>query len=281
MKNIGVRVVSATSILPVSAFAAGEGTPDAEPGVAVQEEDASTVTYTLSGSCNNQTINMPGKDVIINITGNVTSATGKGILLRVVTAKNLTINGTGYEVDAGSGTFITVQDMEFDGKLTIEGGTYKSTGIVLQLMENESSTNSYSVVLNHVTIEAGNIAVANQNKNAAVNIHGGKYSNSFQNAVLLNNGVLTVDGNAVVESANGIAVQNNAGTVTFKNGRYTSAGTTVFTGKDAETDVSGGTSTRTDADGRAYKKAKGGCTGCSRLSAVLSYIQTCPKMVAL
>lgn len=254
MKNVGVRVVSAalaacmmTSVLPVSAFAAVGMEQGAETGIAVQDveqsEDADTVTYTLSGNCNGIVIDEPQKDVVIHIVGNVT--TTAGILLRVANAKSLTIHGTGCEVDVGSGYLIAVQNM--DETLTIKDGTYKSTGTLLNLL----GSNRYTVELNSVTMEAGNIAVANNNANAEVIMEGGKYSNSSENAVLLNNGVLTVDGNAVVESTNGIAVQNNAGTVTFKNGQYTSANTTVFTNTNAKTNVYGGTFTRTDTDGRA------------------------------
>lgn len=256
MKNVGVRVVSAalaacmmTSILPVSAFAAVGMEQGAETGIAVlnaeKSETAETVTYTLGGNCNGIVIDEPQRDVVINITDEVT--TTAGILLRVANAKSLTIDGTGHKVDVGSGFFVAVQNMESGGKLTITGGTYVSTGILVNLLGSAP----YTVELNGVTMEAGSIAIANNNANTDVEIKGGKYSNSSENAILLNNGALTVDENAVVESANGIAVQNNAGTVTFKDGRYTSANTTVFTSANAKTNVYGGTFTRTDTDGRA------------------------------
>ena len=257
MKNVGVRVVSAalaacmmTSVLPVSAFAAVGMEQDAETGIAVQaverSEDADTVTYTLQGNCENiVVINEAQKDVVVNIVDDVT--TSAGMLLRIAGAKKVTVNGNNHKVNVGDGNFIAGY-MQSNGQLTINGGTYVGTGLLMNLLGSDE----YTVKLNSATMEAGNIAIANNNGNAKVEIEGGKYSNSSENAVLLNNGVLTVDENAVVESTNGIAVQNNAGTVTFKDGQYTSANTTVFTSANAKTNVYGGTFTRTDTDGRAF-----------------------------
>lgn len=261
MKKFGTRLISAvlagcmmTSVLPVSAFAAG-GT-GSETGVSVQasenqgrilkdgEEITKSGTYSMSGPYTQTvTINVPDGNVVINITGPVENSnlgpTDNALLISngTVTINNLQNN----EFSVTSGRCIRVHvDVEHGAKATVtmNGGIYKSSG-------HETLFNFYGTVYLHDVTSFSEFDNALNNWGTAY-VYGGKYESKSPGAPTVYNrtGTSRIELNDDVEVSNesGCPV-TNIGTADINGGRYTSQSTSlcINTTANSTTNIHGGT----------------------------------------
>ena len=253
MKNVGVRVVSAalaacmmTSVLPVSAFAAGSGTGEGTgTGVAVPAgreelpnggEITHGGTYEIKKDYANRVVIKTADDVIIYITKNVKYTNTEASFLDVQQVGKLRIVNEGNTV-ACSQNFLYVKQGATAQEIELEGGTYQCQDKAVLNFNNDGAITLDGVTaLSTATTERGGVAIIN-NGSGTITLTGGKYTGtSEKNAVLLNNGTGRMILNTEAEAAS-TAVLNKTGTVTITGGSYTSTGVSATVSNS----VSGGT----------------------------------------
>lgn len=270
MRKKSTRLLSAAlaacmmlSVLPVGAFAAEPGT-EPENAVAAQEE-AQTLpktggsitsggTYTMEGGeyTGPITVNVEdGNDVIINITGHVTTNI-RDMLIKVVKG-HVTINGDGATVenmsewalyddyDAVDRALIGLSGADDDTTVEIKGGTYRkkfgaavgcqrgSNG-TLTINKGTFKTEKGSAVVNRVFAGSANWAA---DGSAVMRIEGGTFigpnalrnygttiieDGDFQGTVFHSKGELQIDGGTFETNGDDVIFISDGPTKTTING---------------------------------------------------------------
>ena len=246
MRKKSTRLLSAAlavcmmlSVLPVGAFAAEPGT-EPENAVTAQEEVhtlpknggsiTSGGTYTMEGDTYTGTITVnveDGKDVIINITGNVTTSIDAP-LIKVVKG-HVTINGgTGKleNTSTSSGYSVTkplvyLTGDELNTTVEINDGTYvEENGSVITCFNRKGT-----IVINNGTFESSQKAVID-NKFGTIRIEGGTFNGKER-------------ANAVLNDMDGM-YEKNTKTI-INNGNFTSSGNVTIFAWSGELYINGGT----------------------------------------
>ena len=238
MRKKSTRLLSAAlaacmmlSVLPVGAFAAEPGTePENGNGVSAQAEETLPFagkeiteggTYTMGGPYTGTiTVNVEdGKDVIINITDNVTTNIDAALI--EVVKGHVTINGGTRRLEntsTSSGYYVTkplvyLTGNELNTTVEINDGTYvEENGPVITCF-NKNGT----IVINKGTFEGNQKAVID-NIYGTIRIEGGTFNGKERaNAVLndsyaqydkntktiINNGDFTTSGNVTIDAWSG------------------------------------------------------------------------------
>ena len=242
MKKLGTRLISAvlagcmmTSVLPVSAFAAGgtgaETGGDPQQGEVIKEfpENGGIITeggtYNLHGNykgCLDLRLG-PGGSAVVNVTENVHSEVQDDqdavLLLRTgkVTINNMdnhefTITGP---AKGGGRCYYNGFRSNAEPETTINGGIYKCSEDNLETLFNGSGT----LRLNNVTSKADYADAVNNW--ATTYIDGGEYDSDI--LTILNRqpySYIEFDGNVRVHADHGRALCN-VGTAVIRNGTYT------------------------------------------------------------
>ena len=239
MRKKSVRLASAAlaacmmlSAVPVGAFALEPGAAEPENTVTAQEEahilqksgDSITSggTYTMEGGTYTGTITVEvedGKDVIINITGNVTTNIDAA-LIKVAKGHVMINGGTGSleNTSTSSGYYVTkplvyLMGNELNTTVEINGGTYvEKNGSVITCF-NRNGT----IVINNGTFESSQNAVIDNvfgtirieggtfngigRANAVLNESSGKYEKNTK--TIINNGDFTTSGSATIDAGSG------------------------------------------------------------------------------
>ena len=246
MRKKSTRLLSAAlaacmmlSALPVGAFAAEPGT---EPeNTATAQEEVHTLqksgdsitsggTYTMEGGTYTGTITVEvedGKDVIINITGNVTTNIDAALIK--VAKGHVTINGgTGSleNTSTSSDYYVTkplvyLMGNELNTTVEINGGTYVEKNGSAIICSNRNGT----IVINNGTFESSQKAVID-NIFGTVRIEGGTF-NGKEGA------------NAVLNDSDGM-YEKNTKTI-INNGNFTSSGNVTIDAWSGELYINGGT----------------------------------------
>ena len=261
MRKLGVRVVSAAlaacmmaSVMPVSAFAAGEGNDSGAAAYVeavdpyttyTRTETGDTAAYTLNAGTYTSCIALGGENVIVTINGTVDFAptdSSTGLFRVGGGVKSLTINADSSIVNTGSKSFLTVQLNASDlTSLTVNGGTYNVDGGISIL---QGSNDALVTTLKDATVNASGTAVSN-NGGGTVTIAGGSYSTTGNTApVLLNGGDSTLvlkEGAKVTNEGDGYGIRNAKGTVTVESGTIETHGSAIATESGSTTNVKGGT----------------------------------------
>mgnify|MGYP002765182121 CR=1 FL=1 len=262
MRKKSTRLLSAAlaacmmlSALPVGAFAAEPGT-EQENAVAAQEE-AQTLpktggsitsggTYTMEGGeyTGPITVNVQdGNDVIINITGHVTTSI-KDVLIEVVNGQ-VKINGDGATVEnirEGLGSYhgigsalIALSSTDNNTTVEINGGTYSNKfGVAVGCQPDSNGT---------LTIKSGTFktgmggAVVNDATvgSAVMRIEGGTFigfdrgkDNYRPGAYALENYGTTIIEDGLFQSDAGVVVDQSKGKLQIDGGTFVSNGSTVI-----------------------------------------------------
>lgn len=271
MRKKSTRLLSAAlaacmmlSVLPVGAFAAEPGAEEPENAVTAQEE-AQTLnkngdsithggTYTMEGGpyTGGITVNVQDdKDVIINITGSVTTSI-EDMLIKVVNG-HVTINGDGATVenmsewalyddyDAVDRALIGLSGADDDTTVEIKGGTYRkkfgaavgcqrgSNG-TLTINKGTFKTEKGSAVVNRVFAGSANWAA---DGSAVMRIEGGTFigpnalrnfgttiieDGDFQGTVFHSKGELQIDGGTFETNGADVIFISDGPTKTTING---------------------------------------------------------------
>lgn len=276
MRKKSTRLLSAAlaacmmlSVLPVGAFAAEPGT---EPeNTATAQEEAQTLpktggsitsggTYTMEGGpyTGRITVNVQdGKDVIINITGSVTTSI-EDVLIEVVNGQ-VKINGDGATVEnirEGLGSYhgigsalIALSSTDNNTTVEINGGTYSNKfGVAVGCQPDSNGT---------LTIKSGTFktgmggAVVNDATvgSAVMRIEGGTFigfdrgkDNYRPGAYALENYGTTIIEGGVFQSYAGSVVYHSKGELQIDGGKFESDGNTVINIADgpSKTTINGG-----------------------------------------
>ena len=276
MRKKSTRLLSAAlaacmmlSALPVGAFAAEPGT-EQENAVTAQEE-AQTLpktggsitsggTYTMEGGeyTGPITVNVQdGNDVIINITGHVTTSI-KDVLIEVVNGQ-VKINGDGATVEnirEGLGSYhgigsalIALSSTDNNTTVEINGGTYSNKfGVAVGCQPDSNGT---------LTIKSGTFktgmggAVENgaSDSAAVMRIEGGTFigfdrgkDNYRPGAYALENYGTTIIEDGLFQSDAGVVVDQSKGELQIDGGTFVSNGSTVIDidGGPSKTTITGG-----------------------------------------
>lgn len=241
MRKKSTRLLSAAlavcmmlSVLPVGAFAAEPGAAEPENGVSAQAEETLLFagkeiteggTYTMDGGeyTGPITVNVQdGKDVIINITGHVTTNI-RDMLIKVVKG-HVTINGgndaivenmsePGYYYGLGP-VLIGLSSTDANTTVEINGGTYKKKLGVAVGCEHDSK-GTLTIISGTFETEKGS-AVENYAADSAA--------------------VMRIEGGTFIGSN---ALENH-GTTIIKDGNFQSRGSVVYQ-SDGELQIDGGT----------------------------------------
>ena len=262
MRKKSTRLLSAAlaacmmlSVLPVGAFAAEPGT---EPeNTATAQEEAQTLpktggsitsggTYTMEGGeyTGPITVNVQdGNDVIINITGHVTTSI-KDVLIEVVNGQ-VKINGDGATVEnirEGLGSYhgigsalIALSSTDNNTTVEINGGTYSNKfGVAVGCQPDSNGT---------LTIKSGTFktgmggAVVNDATvgSAVMRIEGGTFigfdrgkDNYRPGAYALENYGTTIIEDGLFQSDAGVVVDQSKGELQIDGGTFVSNGSTVI-----------------------------------------------------
>ena len=247
MRKKSTRLLSAAlaacmmlSVLPVGAFAAGTDT-ETENGNGVSAQAEETLpfagkeiteggTYTMEGGPYTGTITVEvedGKDVIINITGNVTTNIDAALIK--VAKGHVTING-------GTGSL----------ENTSTSSGYSVTKPLVYLMGNELNT---TVEINGGTyVEKNGAAITCYNRNGTIVINNGTFESS-QRAVIYNIfGTIRIEDGTFNGTGGAYAVLNDANSCYEKNtktiinnGDFTSSGNATIDAWSGELYINGGT----------------------------------------
>jgi len=241
-----MRLVSAAlaacmmlSVLPVGAFAAEPGT---EPeNTATAQEEVNTLnkngdsitsggTYTMESGPYTGTITVnvqDGKDVIINITGDVTTNIDAALI--EVVKGHVTINGGTHSLEntsTSSGYYVTkplvyLTGNELNTTVEINDGTYvEENGSVITCF-NKNGT----IVINKGTFESNQKAVID-NIYGTIRIEGGTFNGKEQANAVLNDSYAMYD--------------KNTKTI-INNGNFTSSGNVTIDAWSGELYINGGT----------------------------------------
>lgn len=241
MRKKSTRLLSAAlavcmmlSVLPVGAFAAEPGAAEPENGVSAQAEETLPFagkeiteggTYTMDGGeyTGPITVNVQdGKDVIINITGHVTTNI-RDMLIKVVKG-HVTINGgndaivenmsePGYYYGLGP-VLIGLSSTDANTTVEINGGTYKKKLGVAVGCENDSK-GTLTIISGTFETEKGS-AVENYAADSAA--------------------VMRIEGGTFI----GSNALENYGTTIIKDGNFQSRGSVVYQ-SEGELQIDGGT----------------------------------------
>ena len=287
MRKKSTRLLSAAlaacmmlSVLPVGAFAAEPGT---EPeNTATAQEEAQTLpktggsitsggTYTMEGGeyTGPITVNVQdGNDVIINITGHVTTSI-KDVLIEVVNGQ-VKINGDGATVEnirEGLGSYhgigsalIALSSTDNNTTVEINGGTYSNKfGVAVGCQPDSNGT---------LTIKSGTFktgmggAVVNDATvgSAVMRIEGGTFigfdrgkDNYRPGAYALENYGTTIIEDGLFQSDAGVVVDQSMGELQIDGGTFVSNGSTVI-------DIEGGP-TKTTITGGYFSNVQGSSWG--------------------
>ena len=246
MRKKSTRLLSAAlaacmmlSVLPVGAFAAEPGT---EPeNTATAQEEAHTLpknggsittggTYTMEGGPYTGTITVEvedGEDVIINITGNVTTNIDAALIK--VAKGHVTINGGTHSLEntsTSSGYYVTkplvyLTGNELNTTVEINDGTYvEENGPVITCF-NKNGT----IVINKGTFESNQKAVID-NIYGTIRIEGGTFNGKERANAVLNDSYAKYD--------------KNTKTI-INNGNFTSSGNVTIDAWSGELYINGGT----------------------------------------
>ena len=246
MRKKSTRLLSAAlavcmmvSVLPVGAFALEPGT---EPeNTATAQEEAHTLpknggsittggTYTMEGGPYTGTITVEvedGKDVIINITGNVTTNINAALIK--VAKGHVTINGGTHSLEntsTSSGYYVTkplvyLTGNELNTTVEINDGTYvEENGPVITCF-NKNGT----IVINKGTFESSQKAVID-NIYGTIRIEGGTFNGKERANAVLNDSYAKYD--------------KNTKTI-INNGNFTSSGNVTIDAESGELYINGGT----------------------------------------
>ena len=276
MRKKSTRLLSAAlavcmmlSVLPVGAFAAEPGTePENGNGVSAQAEETLPFagkeiteggTYTMErGEYTGQiTVNVQdGNDVIINITGDVTTNI-RDMLIKVVKG-HVTINGGNATVENMSKwagycpadcALIGLSGEDADTTVEINGGTYRRK---LSAAVGCYYDNKGTLTINSGTFETGmDGAVVNDadDESAVMWIKGGTFigqerekDNYRPGACALENYGTTIIEGGVFQSYAGVVVDQTMGKLQIDGGTFESNGSTVI-------DIDGGPSKTTITKG--------------------------------
>ena len=263
MRKKSTRLLSAAlaacmmlSVLPVGAFAAEPGTePENGNGVSAQAEETLPFagkeiteggTYTMEGGeyTGPITVNVQdGKDVIINITGHVTTNIQK-MLIKVVNG-HVKINGDGATVENTSDEAVEpgysignalIGLSSTDDKTTVEinGGTYsKKVGAAVGC---ESGSKGTLTIINGTFKTESDGAVVNGS--AVMRIKRGTFTGGY---ALKNYGTTIING-GVFQGYDGSAVYQHMGELQIDGGKFESDGGTVIKieGGPTKTTINGG-----------------------------------------
>ena len=203
MRKKSTRLLSAAlavcmmlSVLPVGAFAAEPGTePENGNGVSAQAEETLPFagkeiteggTYTMEGGeyTGPITVNVQdGKDVIINITGSVTTSI-EDMLIKVVKGhvtinggNNVTVESTREEKGYSDGIgYVLIGLSSTDDNTTVEinGGTYKKKVGTAVGCENDSK-GTLTIISGTFETSMDGAVVNNADKSAVMQIEGGTF----------------------------------------------------------------------------------------------------------
>ena len=246
MRKKSTRLLSAAlaacmmlSVLPVGAFALEPGT---EPeNTATAQEEAHTLpknggsittggTYTMEGGPYTGTITVEvedGEDVIINITGNVTTNIDAALIK--VAKGHVTINGGTHSLEntsTSSGYYVTkplvyLTGNELNTTVEINDGTYvEENGPVITCF-NKNGT----IVINKGTFESNQKAVID-NIYGTIRIEGGTFNGKERANAVLNDSYAKYD--------------KNTKTI-INNGNFTSSGNVTIDAWSGELYINGGT----------------------------------------
>ena len=246
MRKKSMRLVSAAlaacmmlSVLPVGAFAAEPGT---EPeNTATAQEEVNTLnkngdsitsggTYTMESGPYTGTITVnvqDGKDVIINITGDVTTNIDAALI--EVVKGHVTINGGTHSLEntsTSSGYSVTkplvyLTGNELNTTVEINDGTYvEENGSVITCF-NKNGT----IVINKGTFESNQKAVID-NIYGTIRIEGGTFNGKERANAVLNDSYAMYD--------------KNTKTI-INNGNFTSSGNATIAAWSGELYINGGT----------------------------------------
>ena len=279
MRKKSTRLLSAAlavcmmlSVLPVGAFAAEPGTePENGNGVSAQAEETLPFagkeiteggTYTMEGGpyTGRITVNVQdGKDVIINITGSVTTSI-EDVLIEVVNGQ-VKINGDGATVEnirEGLGSYhgigsalIALSSTDNNTTVEINGGTYSNKfGVAVGCQPDSNGT---------LTIKSGTFktgmggAVVNDATvgSAVMRIEGGTFigfdrgkDNYRPGAYALENYGTTIIEDGLFQSDAGVVVDQSEGELQIDGGTFESmspGGTVIgIEGGPSKTTITGG-----------------------------------------
>ena len=281
MRKKSTRLLSAAlavcmmlSVLPVGAFAAEPGT-EPENAVTAQEEVhtlnkngdniTSGGTYTMEGGeyTGPITVNVQdGKDVIINITGHVTTNI-RNMLIKVVKG-HVTINGgndaivenmsePGYYYGLGP-ALIGLSSTDANTTAEINGGTYKKKVGTAVGCENDSK-GTLTIISGTFETEEGSAVENRASDSAAVmRIKGGKFIGSHGAYALRNSGTTIInDGN--FQGDGGLVVYQHMGELQIDGGTFElmSPGGKVIDIEDGPT--------KTTITGGYFKSVQGSSSG--------------------
>ena len=262
MRKKSTRLLSAAlavcmmlSVLPVGAFAAEPGTePENGNGVSAQAEETLPFagkeiteggTYTMEGGeyTGPITVNVQdGKDVIINITGHVTTNI-RDMLIKVVKG-HVTINGGNDAIVENMSEPVFYYGLgaaliglsSTDDKTTVEinGGTYsKKVGAAVGC---ESGSKGTLTIINGTFKTESDGAVVNGS--AVMRIKRGTFTGGY---ALKNYGTTIIEGGDFRGDA-GVVVSNSKGELQIDGGKFESDGGTVIKieGGPTKTTINGG-----------------------------------------
>ena len=247
MRKKSTRLLSAAlaacmmlSVLPVGAVALEPGAAEPENAVTAQEEahklpkNGGSITtggtYTMEGGTYTGTITVEvedGKDVIINITGKVTTNIDAALIK--VAKGHVTING-------GTGSL----------ENTSTSSGYSVTKPLVYLMGNELNT---TVEINGGTyVEKNGAAITCFNRNGTIVINNGTFESS-QRAVIYNIfGTIRIEDGTFNGTGGAYAVLNDANShyekntkTIINNGDFTTSGAATINAGSGELYINGGT----------------------------------------